>query len=158
MPPGSDADSVYAAITRIRVRDGRLRIKLDLAALMLEDEVEADVVERAHYIDPPATIESDDLRITIQAQAIRRGKTLHASATLVDDAERRRALADLVRKSHALLTRLNASPMATERHGEMTVPVMNGVGSVWQSGCLRRIFRRCCCRARRRTIYCQRYS
>lgn len=31
-PPGSDADSVYVTITRIRVRDGKLRIKLDLAA------------------------------------------------------------------------------------------------------------------------------
>lgn len=123
MPQGSDADSVYAAITRVRVRDGRVRIKLDLAELMQEDEIEADVVERAHAIDPAAAIEGDDLRITIQAQAIRRGKTLHASANLVDDAERRRSLADLVRKSHALLARLHASPTATERHGQMTVPV-----------------------------------
>lgn len=32
-------------------------------------------------------------------------------------------MADLVRKSHALLTRLNASPLAPDLHGQMTVPV-----------------------------------
>jgi len=32
-------------------------------------------------------------------------------------------LAELVRKSHALLIRLNASPLAPEHHGQMTVPV-----------------------------------
>ena len=122
-PPGSDADSIYAAITRVRVRDGRLRIKLDLAALMQEDDTDDDVVDRARDIDPAAAIEGDDVRVTIQAQAIRRGKTLHASANLIDDAERRRALADLVRKSHVLLTKLNASPLAPDCHSQMTVPV-----------------------------------
>lgn len=122
-PPGSDADSVYAAITRIRVRDGRLRIKLDLAALMQDDDTEDDIVDSARDIDPAAAIEGDHLRITMQAQAIRRGKTLHVSADLLDDAERRRALADLVRKSHALLTKLNASPMAPDCHSQMTIPI-----------------------------------
>ena len=123
LPPGSDADSVYAAVTRVRVRNGKLRIKLDLAALMQDDDTEDDIVDRARDIDPAAAIDGDDLRVTIQAQAIRRGKTLHASADLTDDAERRRALADLVRKSHALLTKLNASPLTPDCHGQMTVPV-----------------------------------
>ena len=122
-PQGSDADSVYAAVTRIRVRDGRLRIKFDVAALMQDDDTEDDIVDRARDIDPAAAIKGDDLRVTIQGQAIRRGKTWHASTNLVDDAERRRTLADLVRKSHTLLTRLNASPTAPDRHNQMTVPV-----------------------------------
>lgn len=123
LPPASDVDSVYAAITRIRVRDGRLRIKLDVAALMQDDDTEDDIVDRARDIDPAAAIEGDDLRVTIQAQAIRRGKTLHASADLADDADRRRALSDLVRKSHSSLTKLNASPTAPDRHSQMTLPV-----------------------------------
>lgn len=122
-PQGCGADSVYAAVTRIRIRDGKLRIKLDIAALMQDDDTEDDIVDCARDIDPAAAIEGENLRVTIQAQAIRRGKTLHASADLADDAERRRALADLVRKSHTLLTKLNASPTAPDCHNQMTVPV-----------------------------------
>lgn len=123
LPPGSDVDSVYAAATRIRVRDDRLRIKLDIAALMQDDDTEDDIVHRARVIDPSAAIEGDHLRITIHAQAIRRGQTLQANANLLDDAERRKLFADLVRKSHALLTKLNASPLAPELHSQMSVPI-----------------------------------
>jgi site-specific DNA recombinase len=122
LPMGSDADSVFAAITRVRVRNGMLRIKLDLAALLQEDDTDDDVTDRAVAIDPQAAIEGDELRVCIKAQAIRHGKSLHASDAIVDDAERRRMLADLVRKSHALLNRLNASPLAPERHTQMIVP------------------------------------
>jgi site-specific DNA recombinase len=122
MPTGSNGDSVFAAVTRIRVRGSSLRIKLELAALLHEDDFEADVIDRAQAIDPQAAIEGDDLRLTIKAQAIRRGKTNHVSANLQDDTERRRVLADLIRKSHTLLNKLNASPMAPEHHGQMTVP------------------------------------
>ena len=123
MPAGSDADSLFNAITRIRVRSGSLRVWLDLAALMQEDDCKADIIQRAKDIDPDAEIDGDNVRITIQAQAIRRGKTLHASASIVDDTQRRRVLADLLHKSHALLNKLNASPLALEQHSQMSVPV-----------------------------------
>ena len=122
-PAGSDADNVLTAITRIRVRDGSLRTTLDLAGLMQEDDIEVDVIDRAQVIDPAAAIEGDGLRLTIKALAIKRGKTVQVGTGFIDDAERQRALADLVRKSHALLAKINPSPIFINTHIEMTVPV-----------------------------------
>jgi site-specific DNA recombinase len=123
LPAGGDAESVYIAINRIRLQKAHMRIRLDLAALIGEDETERDILIRAQAIDEDAKISGGTLTITIANQAIRRGKTLTAAANIVDDAERRRMLAELVRKSHALLARLDASPLAPDRHGQMTVPV-----------------------------------
>ena len=122
LPVGSDADYAFTAITRVRVRDGMLRIRIELAALLQDDDYDEDVIARAQAIDPQAAIEDDVLRLTIKAQAMKRGNTLQASDAIQDDAERRRILADLLRKSHALLHKLNASPMNPELHHCMTVP------------------------------------
>jgi site-specific DNA recombinase len=123
LPAGCDAESVYVAINRIRLQKAHMRIRLDLAALIGQDDTERDILLRAQAIDEDAKVSGEMLTITITNQAIRRGKTLTAAASIVDDAERRRMLAELVRKSHALLARLNASPIAPELHGQMTVPV-----------------------------------
>ncbi len=123
LPTGGDAESVYVAINRIRLQKAHMRIRLDLAALIGSEETERDILLRAQTIDDDAKISGEVLTISIANQAIRRGKTLTAAANIVDDAERRRMLAELVRKSHVLLTRLNASPLAPEWHGDMTVPV-----------------------------------
>jgi site-specific DNA recombinase len=123
LPAGCDAESVYVAINRIRLQKAHMRIRLDLAALIGQDDTERDILLRAQAIDEDAKVSGEMLTITITNQAIRRGKTLTATANIADDAERRRMLAELVRKSHALLARLNASPIAPELHGQMTVPV-----------------------------------
>lgn len=123
LPAGSDAESVYVAINRIRLQKAHMRIKLDLAALIGEDETERDILLRAQAIDEDAKIAGDTLTITIANYAIRRGKTLSAATSIVDDAERGRMLAELVQKSHALLTKLHASPLEPELNGQMTVPV-----------------------------------
>ena len=120
---GRDAESVFVAINRIRLQKSHMRIKLDLAALIGEDETEHDILLRAQAIDDVAKISGDILTFTIANQAIQRGKTLPASNSLIDDTQRRSMLAELVRKSHTLLTKLNASPIAPELHGRMTVPV-----------------------------------
>lgn len=122
LPADCDAESIYTAINRIRLQKAHMRIKLDLAALIGEDETERDIMFNAQAIDKNASISGDTLTITIAHHAIRRGKTLNAAASIVDDAERRKMLADLLRKSHALLTKLNASPLAPESHPQMTVP------------------------------------
>jgi site-specific DNA recombinase len=122
MPTQSDAATVFTAISRIRLQKGCMRIKLDLAALMAEDEIETDILDRAHSIDQDAKLTGDMLIITIANQAIRRGKSMTAASNIIDDTERRRLLADLVRKSHVLLKRLNASPIEPLRHNQMTSP------------------------------------
>lgn len=122
-PTGVDVDEVFAAITRVRHQDGRLKIRLAMAALSGEDDSNDDVLDRAIDIDPNSAIVDGELRVSIAASAIRRGKTMVASGHIVDDAERRNLFADLVRKSHTLLTKLNASPLAPALHGQMTVPI-----------------------------------
>ncbi len=100
-----------------------MRIKLNLAAILSEDETEGDILLRAQKIDEDAKISGDTLTITIANQAIRRGKTVADATNIVDGSARRKMLAELVRKSHALLPRLNASPLSLNLHGQMTVPV-----------------------------------
>ena len=122
-PTGTDADGVFAAVTRIRRQDGKLKIRLTMAALAGEDDSDADVLDRAIEVDSNAAIVDDELKVSIAATAVKRGKTVVASGHIVDDVERRKLFADLVRKSHALLTKLNASPLEPQLHGQMTVPV-----------------------------------
>jgi site-specific DNA recombinase len=121
LPVGADAESVFTAITRVRLQKAHMRIKLDLFAVMAEDEIEADMLIRAQAIDAQAQISGDILTMTIPNQAIRRGKTI-AATNILDDAERRKLLAEQLRKSHDLLKRLNASPLEPEHHHQMSVP------------------------------------
>lgn len=122
LPQGSDVEKLFKATSRIRVREEALRISLEMSALLGEDEIDEDVLDRAIAVDPAARLDGHSLVITISGQAVRRGKTMSAPRHILDDAERRKVLADLVRKSHGLLERLNASPVHTDHHIHMTVP------------------------------------
>ena len=123
LPTGSAAEAVFKAIHRIRVRDKQLRVRLELSALLGQDEIDDDVLDRAQHIDPSASIDSDDLVVTVDGSAVRRGSTLSTPDHILDESERRRLLADLVRKAHGLLDRLNASPLHPDNHIRMTAPV-----------------------------------
>jgi len=100
-----------------------LRVRLDHSALLGEDEIDDDVLDRAQQIDPAASIDGHDLVITIASTAVRRGSALSTPDHIIDDTERRRLLADLVRKSHKLLAKLNASPLHPDEHISMTAPI-----------------------------------
>lgn len=123
LPAGSDAEAVFKAIARIRVKDTQLRVRLELSALLGEDEIDDDVLDRAHQIDPTASIDGHHLVVTIASTALRRGSPLATPDNIIDDTERRRLLADLVRKSHKLLARLHASPLHLDEHIGMTAPI-----------------------------------
>lgn len=123
LPAGSDAEAVFKAIARIRVKDTQLRVRLELSALLGLDEIDDDVLDRAQQIDPVASIDGHHLVMTIASTAVRRGSPLATPDNIIDDTERRRLLADLVRKSHRLLTRLNASPLHPDDHIGMTAPI-----------------------------------
>lgn len=123
LPTGGDAETVFKAIARVRVREAKLRIRLELTALLGEDEIDDDVLERAQQMDPAASIDGHHLIVSIASTAVRRGSVLSAPGHIIDDTERRRLLVDLVRKSHRLLTTLNASPLHPDEHISMTAPI-----------------------------------
>ncbi|MBK7161989.1 MAG: recombinase family protein [Sphingomonadales bacterium] len=123
LPTGSDTEAVFKAIARIRVKDTQMRVRLELTALLGEDEIDDDVLDRAQQIDATASIDGHHLVITIASTAVRRGSVLSTPDHIIDDCERRRLLADLVRKSHKLLARLNASPLHPAEHIGMTAPI-----------------------------------
>ncbi len=123
LPESNDAEKLFRAISRIRVRDHTLRVSLELAALLGDDEIDDDVLDRARTFDPAAKIDERTLVVSISGQAIRRGKTMSAPTHILDDAERRKLLADLVRKSHGLLDRVNASPALPDQHMKMVAPI-----------------------------------
>ena len=112
-----------AATDRKRGRSGVQGHRLELSALLGQDEIDEDVLDRTQQIDPSASIDNDALVITIDGSAVRRGSTLSTPDHILDDSERRRLLADLVRKSHGQLGRLNASPLHPDNHIRMTAPV-----------------------------------
>lgn len=123
MPQGDDSELLFRAINHIRVRDGTLRISLELSALLGDDEIDNDVLDRAKEVDASARIDGNSLLISIGGGAVRRGKAMSTPTHLLDDAERRKLLADLIRKSHRLLERLKASPNRPEAHIGMTAPI-----------------------------------
>ncbi|MBK9004914.1 MAG: hypothetical protein IPM41_13995 [Sphingomonadales bacterium] len=97
-------------------RDAKLRVQLELAALLGADEIDEDVLDRAQQIDPTASIDGHHVVFTINGTAARRGSTQSAPRYIIDDSERRRLLADLIRKSHRQLEKLNASPLHPDEH------------------------------------------
>lgn len=123
MPKGRDSEALFRAINRIRLRNGILRASLELSALLSNDEIGDDVLDRAKDLDANACIDGNNLIVSISGRAIRRGRAMCMPTQLLDDAERRKLLADLVRKSHRLLERLYASPTQPEAHVCMTTPI-----------------------------------
>ena len=73
-------------------------------------------VQTLQQIDPTALIDAPHLVVSITGTAVRRGSALVAPDRLIDDSERRRLLADLLRKSRRLLTKLNAPPLHPHEH------------------------------------------
>jgi site-specific DNA recombinase len=122
MPSGSDAEAVFRAISRIRVKEACLRIRLQLSALLGEDEIDNDVLGRARRIDPAAAIDGSDLIITINGMLAKRGRSLFGSNQTIDNSERQRLLVDLIRKAHRQLQKLCASPLRPDDHSHMIAP------------------------------------
>jgi hypothetical protein len=114
---------VFKAITLVRIREAKFRVRLELAALLGADEIDDDVLDRAQQVDPAAAIDRDHLIVTINGTAARRDSTQSAPDHIIDDNERRRLLADLIRKSHRQLQKLNASPLQTDDHIHMKAPI-----------------------------------
>ncbi len=123
LPAGSDAETVFKAIARIRVRDTQLRVRLEMSALRGEDEIDNDVLDRAQQIDATSSINGHHLIITIASTAVPRGSARSTPDHIIDDTERRRLLADLVRKSHKLLAKLHASPLHPGDHIGMAAAI-----------------------------------
>lgn len=122
MPACSESEGLLSAITRVRLKEVHLRIRMEVAALMGDDELECDVLDRAHMLDKHAVLADGQLTITISSQAVARGKTIIAAQGITDEAHRSKLLLGLVHNSHQLLNKLNASPLKPELHNQMQVP------------------------------------
>lgn len=122
LPRGAVPQVLFGMIGRVDCRGEELRIAIEVAELKTDIRCDDMLVGKAQQIDPAARITGNQLQLSIDARASRRGKTVRAKVHLLDDAEKRQVLADLVRTAHRKLAELNASPLDPERHQLMAVP------------------------------------
>jgi len=123
LPRATTSEDLFNIITRVAAVGDRINVTMDASALITEEICAAVLLGRIqHEIDPAAKIEGDDLKISIDGRPVRRGKTLQSKVHLLDDAEQRAVLANIVRTAHRKLSELNASPLHPECHTEMGVP------------------------------------
>lgn len=122
LPTGTVPNDLFGVISRIDCLGERLRIELEVSALTDGTRCDDMLLGRAQQIDPKAAITHNQLRLTIDAKPVRRGKTIRAKVHLLDDVDKRQVLADLVRTAHQKLAQLNMSPLDPEQHCHMKVP------------------------------------
>jgi len=120
---GKVSEDIFATIERAIIINDRIHISVD-ASVLTTDEICSDVLlgRIQHHVDRNAEFEGSNLKMSIDARPARRGKTVHSKVHLLDEAEQRDVLANLVRTAHRKLTELNASPLNVERNSEMQVP------------------------------------
>ena len=123
LPRAKASDEIFNVITRVATVEDRINITMDASALITKEICATVLLGRVqHEIDPAAKIECNDLKISIDGRPVRRGKTLQSKVHLLDDAEQRAVLANLVRTAHRKLIELNASPLHPAHHTQMEVP------------------------------------
>lgn len=122
---GSKASMViFDCITKLVFDDNILRVKLDAVELAREDETPQQLLERVQLVDENAGLDDDgSISLSLDARPIKRGRTVRAKMHLLDNAETKQVLAQLVRSSHRKLEELNASPLYPEHHRQMTSPI-----------------------------------
>ncbi len=121
-PDGPDFE-IFGAIERVMFSSNKLTVTLRVVALIDTNDCEDTLLAKAQQIDPAAKIDNDDLVLSLDARAVRRGKSVRSTDCLLDAPEQRRVLAELVRTSHRKLTELNASPLHPEMHEHMSTPI-----------------------------------
>jgi site-specific DNA recombinase len=122
LPAGHTHEDIFAAISRIRLQSDHLRIHLARELLIGPDDIAQDILARATDIDLGAISTDGNILLSIPNAAVRRGKTLSADQTVLGEAERSQQLLALLRQSHRVLVKLNASPLAPDQHSKMKVP------------------------------------
>ena len=114
---------IFDAIVRVTITPDRLSVTLDASLWIAEGRPVLALLELAKmHVDPHAVIEGSHLRSAIDAKALRRGRTIRPRGELLESTEQRFAMADLVRVSHRVLTKYNASPLEPGHHGGMSAP------------------------------------
>lgn len=115
-------NEIFNAIKSVTYSPIRLKIVLELSALLAPEACKDTPLAKAQKIDPTAELADVNLIISLDARPISRGRTLRSKDRYLDDTEKRLALAELVRTSHRKLQELNASPLFPEAHQQMTAP------------------------------------
>lgn len=123
LPTGKASTDIFAAIKRAVIAGDCINITVNGSALLSDGICTTLLLGRVqHHLDHDARIDGNNLTMSIDAQPVRRGKTVHSKAHLLDEAEQRDVLENLVRTAHRKLIGLNVSPLHPDRHAEMQVP------------------------------------
>lgn len=115
-------NEIFNAIKSVTYSPIRLKIVLELSALLAPEACKDTLLAKAQKIDPTAELADGNLILSLDARPISRGRTLRSKDHYLDGTEKRLALAELVRTSHRKLQELNASPLFPEAHQQMTAP------------------------------------
>jgi site-specific DNA recombinase len=120
--PANSTTELFNIIKRVTYSPINLKIVLDLSAVLAPEACKDTLLAKAQEIDPTAELADGYLALSIDAGPVSRGRTLRSEDHYLDDTEKRRALAELVRTSHRKLRELNASPLFPEAHPQMAAP------------------------------------
>lgn len=123
LPAGTAPYDLFSLIKRVTCAESRLTITMATSDLITNGMCSTMLLGRVqHHADQAARIDGEDLILSIDARPAKRGRTLHSKAHLLDEAEQREVLANLVRTAQRKLVKLNISPLHPERHPDMQVP------------------------------------
>jgi site-specific DNA recombinase len=117
-----DAD-LFGAITKVTALGERLFAEIDVATIADDSALGATrLLRKAELIDADAKIEGDTLHLSVPLPPDRRGRTKASPDKGMASTDIKADLAALVRIAHHNLSQLNALPMTTAQHGQMTGP------------------------------------
>ena len=103
MPDSKTRTAIFDAITKAVIDGNVHRLKLNSTELESEEETTQQLLDRVQVIDEHATISDDRVSLSLDARPITRGRTVRAKTHLLDDAEAKQVLAELVQTSHRKL-------------------------------------------------------
>jgi hypothetical protein len=95
-----------------------ITVKVEVAALA-GNTCDVIMLGHAQTMDPSAVIEAPFLKLSIDAKADRRGRTVRSKDHLLDNTHRRQVLADPLRISHRKPVSLGVSSLLPKTHQPM---------------------------------------
>ncbi|HVH49562.1 MAG TPA: recombinase family protein [Sphingomicrobium sp.] len=114
---------LFGAITKITAMGDRLFAEMGIATIADDSALGATrLLRKAELIDADAKIDGGTLHISVPLLPDRRGRTKASPDKGMTSTDIKADLAALVRTAHHNLSELNASPVATSHHSQMTGP------------------------------------
>lgn len=118
----NDAD-LFGAIAKVTALGDRLFAEIDVAQITDDSALGATrLLRKAELIDADAKFDGGILHLSVPLPPDRRGRTKQSPDKGMASTDIKADLAALVRTAHHNLSDLNASPIATSQHSQMTGP------------------------------------